>query len=154
MRTRSRVVVSACALLLLLGASARSGSAIDYIGLRISLPIGELPSYYGIELGKEIAFGHAFVSLLFAPGGRTLLLGSVDIPIGEQLGWAATLVRLTAGFSHRAGDFLPGLVGGGGMLVTLHPLASALRINLTGELLYPTAFGPPFFSLEGGLASW
>ena len=154
MRTRSRVVVLACALLLLLGASALSDSAIDYIGLRISLPIGELPSYYGIELGKEIAFGYALVSLVFSPNGRTLLLGSVDIPIGEQLGWAATLARLTAGFSHRAGDFLPGLVGGGGIVIALYPEGTDLRIGMTGELLYPTAFSPPFLSLEGGLAWW
>ena len=154
MPTRPRAFLLVVVLTLLLAGSVFGGPTIGYVGLRVSLPIGGLPPFFGIELGGQVSFGYAFVSLLLSPDGKSLLLGSADFSLAEALGWTAGVVRLSAGLSYQVGDALPGLAGGGGIVLGLFAEEGGLRVGVSGELLYPIAVGPPFISLEGGWAMW
>ena len=66
-------------LLVLIGSLSASAGGIDYVGLRITLPLGKIPFLVGIDLGMRLPFGWGIASLLINPDGRTLILGSVEV---------------------------------------------------------------------------
>ena len=143
------------ALLVLIGSLSASAGAIDYVGLRITLPLGNIPLLVGIGLGMRLPFGWGIASLLINPDGRTLILGSVEVALTGEGGVGMSLIRATAGISYfDLNATFPSPVFGGGIAYRLSS-ETGFQIGLGGEILYPLAsgpraLGPPFLSIGGG----
>jgi len=142
-------------LLILIGSLSVSAGGIDYVGLRITLPLGKIPFLVGIDLGMRLPFGWGIASLLINPDGRTLILGSVEVALTGEGNVGMSLIRATAGISYfDLNATFPSPVLGGGIAYRLSSEAG-FQIGLGGEILYPLAsgpraLGPPFLTLGGG----
>ncbi len=137
-------------LLVLIGSLSVSAGAIDYVGLRIALPLGNIPFLIGIDLGMRLPFGWGIASLLINPDGRTLILGSVEVALTGEGSVGMSLIRATAGISYfDLNAIFPSPVFGGGIAYRLSSEAG-FQVGLGGEILYPLALGPPFLSIGGG----
>jgi hypothetical protein len=146
---------SALVLLVLVALAFAAGSApvlagIDYIGLRLSLPLGRLPFFVGIEVGMRLPVGWGMVSLLLTQDGRTLLIGSLDWALGAASDWGSSVARVSLGLSYLdLGAPFPSPLFGGGVGYLIYPFPGC-RAQVAAEILYPVAFGPPLVSLGGG----
>ncbi|MEA1871340.1 MAG: hypothetical protein U9N00_04030 [Candidatus Bipolaricaulota bacterium] len=142
-------------LLVLTSSLSASAGAIDYVGLRITLPLGKIPFLVGIDLGMRLPFGWGIASLLINSDGRTLILGSVEVALTGEGSVGMSLIRATAGISYfDLNATFPSPVFGGGIAYRLSSEAG-FQIGLGAEILYPLAFGssaigPPFLSIGGG----
>jgi len=127
-----------------------TATGIDYVGLRITVPVGSVPLLVGIDLGTRLASGWAFATLYLDGAGRTLLLGTYELRLAGGSGTGTSLLALTAGILHfDARAVYPSLVLGGGLSYRFG-LAEAVQAGLTAEILYPLGLAPPFFTLQGG----
>lgn len=151
MLSRSLVLGILCVVVLLFGnVPAADAAGIDYVGLRIVLPLGNVPFMIGVDLGMRLPFGWGVVSLFLTPEGRTLILGSVEVSLGEAEGLGTSLIRLTAGISYfdLAATFPTPLFGGG--IAYRLSVTETFQVVVGGEILFPLALGPPFITLGGG----
>lgn len=129
-----------------------SGGAagLDYVGLRITVPLGSVPFLFGIDLGTRVPSGWAFATLLLDATGRTLLFGTYEFKLAGGDGVGTSFVVLSAGIVHFDPRVVyPSPVFGGGLSYRFD-VAKAVQAGLTGEILYPLGLGPPFFTLQGG----
>ena len=137
-------------LLVLISSLYASAGGIDYVGLRITLPLGKIPFLVGIDLGMRLPFGWGIASLLINSEGKTLILGSVEVALTSEDSAGMSLIRATAGISYfDLNATFPSPVFGGGIAYRLSSEAG-FQIGIGGEILYPLAVGPPFLSMGGG----
>jgi len=117
-------------------APACVAAGVDYIGVRVILPLGQMPAMIGIEVGTRVSFGWTTACLLLTPDGS---LGS-------------SLIRATVGVSYfdLAARF-PSLVLGAGIAYRFS-IEDAFQVGIRGEIIYPLALGPPLVSIGGGWA--
>lgn len=149
MRPRPLLLILTGFLLCLALVSGQAG-AVDYVGLRVSLPLGGLPPLVGAEVGMRLSPGWWSASVLVSWDGRTLMVGSVDVVLGEPAAWGEAAFRLSVGLSYlELGAGLPAPFAGAGVACTVRPF-EAVRVRAAAEVLYPVAFGPPLISLGGG----
>lgn len=128
------------------------GAGLDYVGLRIIIPLGQAPFMVGVDIGTHLSFGWAMGSLFLAPDGKTLILGSAEVAIGGQESAGVSLLRGTLGISYfDLSAMLPSLVFGGGISYRFS-LADHFQLAASGEIIYPLALGPPMFSIGTGWA--
>ena len=126
------------------------GAGLDYVGLRIIIPLGHAPFMIGIDIGTHLSFGWATASLFLAPDGKTLILGSTDVTIGGQENAGVSSLRATMGISYfDLTAIFPSLVFGGGISYRFS-FADHFQIAASGEIIYPLALGPPMFTVGGG----
>jgi hypothetical protein len=151
MLPRSIVLVFLLALACgLAGFFSASAAGIDYIGLRVALPLGNVPFLIGVELGSRLPFGWGVTSLFLSPDGRTLILGSIEVALSERTNLSTSLIRATAGISYfDLSATFPSPVFGGGIAYRISSEAG-FQIGIGGEILYPLALRPPFLSVGGG----
>ena len=150
MSLRAVCIILLSAAFTLFGACALTGEGIDYLGLRVALPMGDLPLLIGVDLGTKAPFGWGIVSLLLTPDGKTLILGSLEYTLGEGEEPGASMLCLSAGISYfdlRA-TFPSPLFGGGFAYEFLS--SDGMRAGFSGQILYPFALRSPFFTLWGG----
>ena len=126
------------------------GAGLDYIGLRIIIPLGQAPFMVGVDIGTHLSFGWAMASLFLAPDGKTLILGSTEVAIGGQENAGVSLLRGTIGISYfDLSARFPSLVFGGGISYRFS-FADHFQLAASGEIIYPLALGPPMFSIGAG----
>jgi len=126
------------------------GAGLDYIGVRIIIPLGQAPFMVGVDIGSHLPFGWAMASLFLAPDGKTLILGSAEVAIGGQENAGVSLLRGTVGISYfDPSAMFPSLVFGGGISYRFS-FADHFQLAASGEIIYPLALGPPMFSIGGG----
>jgi len=145
----SRTIGVCIVLFLALGLSA-GAAGFDYVGLRITVPLGSVPFLVGVDLGARVPSGWAFATLFLDGTGRTLLLGTYEFKLAGGDGVGMSFVALSAGIVHfdpRA--VYPSPVFGGGLSYRFE-VTKAVQAGLTGEILYPLGLGPPFFTVQGG----
>ena len=127
-------------------------AGLDYVGLRIIIPLGSAPFMVGVDIGTRLPFGWVTGSLFLSLDGKTLILGSTDVAIGGQDSAGASLLRATFGISYfDLTAALPSLVFGGGISYR-YSFADHFQLAASGEIIYPFALGPPMFSIGGGWA--
>jgi len=125
------------------------GAGLRSIGVRVVLPIGEMPFLIGIEATTDLPFGLATGSFFLAADGKTLITASCDVRAAGSEGAGGTFLRVTAGLVYfDRSAFLPSLVFGGGLMAEM-PVSSALAVAASGEFLYPIAFPLPMVSASG-----
>jgi len=125
-------------------------AGLDYIGLRIIIPLGQAPFMVGVDIGTHLPFGWAMASLFLTPDGKTLILGSAEVAIGGQEDAGVSLLRGTVGISYfDLSARFPSLVFGGGISYRFS-FADHFQLAASGEIIYPLALGPPMFSIGGG----
>jgi len=147
--TRGILIITALAVAVLVGCSA-IGAGLDYVGLRIIIPLGQAPFMVGVDIGTHLSFGWAMASLFLAPDGKTLILGSAEVAIGGQENAGVSLLRGTIGISYfDLSAMFPSLVFGGGISYRFS-FANHFQLAASGEIIYPLALGPPMFSIGGG----
>lgn len=135
----------------LVGCSAVAGG-LDYVGLRLIVPLGQAPLMLGIDVGTHLSFGWATASLFIAPDGKTLILGSSEVAIGGQASTGVSSIKLTLGMSYfDLSAMFPSIVFGGGISYRFS-LSDHFRLAAAGEIIYPLALGPPLFTLGAGWA--
>ncbi len=127
-------------------------TGIDYIGVRLILPLGQMPPMVGVEIGSRVSFGWATASLFLTQDGRTLLLGGVEMAINDEEDPGSSLLRAVVGVSYfdLAARF-PAFVVGGGITYRIS-INDAFQVGIRGEIIYPLALGPPLMSIGGGWA--
>ena len=147
--TRPILIITALAVAAFVGCSA-IGAGLDYVGLRIIIPLGQAPFMVGVDIGTHVPFGWAIASLFLAPDGETLILGSAEVAIGGQENAGVSLLRGTIGISYfDLSAMFPSLVFGGGISYRFS-FANHFQLAASGEIIYPLALGPPMFSIGGG----
>ena len=147
--TRSILIITSLAVAVLVGYSV-IGAGLDYVGLRIIIPLGQVPFMVGVDIGTHVPFGWAIASLFLAPDGKTLILGSAEVAIGGQENAGVSLLRGTIGISYfDLSAMFPSLVFGGGISYRFS-FADHFQLAASGEIIYPLALGPPMFSIGGG----
>lgn len=98
----------------------------------------------------RLPFGWGMASLLVAPDGRTLIVGSLDWVLGPAGGWVSSVVRVSLGLSYlELGAAFPSPLIGGGAAYEIYPFPGG-RAEVAAEILYPVAFGPPLVTVGGG----
>lgn len=150
MLSRSLLLGLLCIILPIGDVPAADAAGIDYIGLRIVLPLGNVPFMVGVDLGMRLPFGWGVASLFLTPEGKTLILGSVEVAFGGEEGRGTSLLRLTAGISYfdLTARFPSPLVGAG--FSYRLPVAEVFQVGVGGEILFPLALAPPLLTLGGG----
>ncbi len=122
---------------------------IQSVGIRLILPFTGIPLLLGAEIVTDMPFGGLSISLFLSPQGGTLLLGSADIALAEDLDETSASLRVTTGLSYfDPGQRFPSIVFGGGVSV-LTSAAQPLAFGLTSELIYPIAFPVPMLAVSG-----
>ena len=150
LRYMRQILIIAVLFVAILIAYPALSAGIDYIGLRIIIPLGQAPFMVGVDIGTHLPFGWALGSLFLAPDGKTLLLGSAEVAIGEQESAGVSLLRGTIGISYfDLSARFPSLVFGGGISYRF-PFVDHFQLTANGEIIYPFALGPPMFSIGGG----
>lgn len=127
-------------------------AGVDYVGVRVILPLGQMPVMIGIEVGTRVSFGWVTACLLLTPAGRTLLLGGIEMALTDQESPGSSFIRATVGVSYF--DFtarFPSLVLGAGIAYRLS-IEDAFQVGIRGEIIYPLALGPPLVSIGSGWA--
>lgn len=125
-------------------------AGLDYVGLRIIIPLGQAPFMVGVDIGTHLPFGWATASLFLAPDGKTLILGSTDVAIGGQESTGVSSLRGTIGISYfDLSAMFPSLVFGGGISYRFS-LSDHFQLAACGEIMYPFALGPPMFTAGAG----
>jgi hypothetical protein len=125
------------------------GDGLRSIGVRVILPIGQMPFLLGAEVTTDISFGLVTGSFFLTSDGKALITGSCDVRLAATGRVGGTFLRLTAGLYYF--DFsasLPSILLGGGLAVEV-PASPALAIGASGEFLYPLAFPLPVVSASG-----
>ena len=131
-------------------ALAAQGIGIDFMALRVSLPLGRLPALIGVDVGMKLTIGWGIASLLLSPDGRTILLTSYEYPLGTNKHSNQSLVRIDAGLFYFDLDaFFPSPLFGAGLSYRYF-LGEDISIGVTGDILYPLALGPPLITLGTG----
>ncbi|HHR86237.1 MAG TPA: hypothetical protein ENL23_07820 [Candidatus Acetothermia bacterium] len=152
LRHMRRVSIMAALLATVIVASPVFCTGLDYVGLRIIIPLGQAPSMMGIDIGTRFPFGWLTASLFLSHDGKTLILGSADVAIGEKKSAGVSCLRGTLGISYfDLSAMFPSLVFGGGMSYRFS-FADRFQLTACGEIIYPLALGPPMFSIGGGWA--
>ncbi|HDL86666.1 MAG TPA: hypothetical protein ENH11_10160 [Candidatus Acetothermia bacterium] len=150
LRHTRRILIIAAIIGAVLAAYPALGAGLDYVGLRIIIPLGQAPFMIGVDIGTHLSFGWAMASLFLAPDGKTLILGSTEVAIGGQESAGASLLRATIGISYfDLTATFPSIVFGGGISYRFS-FADHLQLVASGEIIYPLALGPPMFSIGGG----
>ncbi len=150
LRHMQQIFIIAVLLTAAIAAGPVLGAGLDYVGLRIIIPLGQAPFMIGIDIGTHLSFGWATASLFLAPDGKTLILGSTDVAIGGQENAGVSSLRATAGISYfDLTATFPSLVFGGGISYRFS-FADHFQIAASGEIIYPLALGPPMFTVGGG----
>lgn len=150
LRHNIRHISIIAALLVTVFAVPSFGAGIDYVGLRIIIPLGRAPFMLGVDIGTHLPFGWVMASLFIAPDGKTLILGSTEVAIGGQESAGVSLLRGTIGISYfDLSAMFPSLVFGGGISYRFS-FANHFQLAASGEIIYPLALGPPMFSIGGG----
>jgi len=152
MPLRARAVRTLCYLIVFLFAVgfAHAGGMEFTIGLRVGLPLGDLPLLLGAELGVEFPLGWGVASLLIGGDGKTLFLVGYEYPLLHGEGKGSTNLRFTAGVSYFDPDatFPSPFIGGG--VAYRHLVSEAVQVALSGDLLYPIALRAPLLTIGGG----
>ena len=146
-----RTMKSFCVFAFLIALTFAHVGAMEFaIGLRVALPLGELPLLLGVELGVEFPLGWGVSSLLIGGDGKTLFLIGYEYPLLYGDGGGSTRLRFTTGVSYFDLDapFPSPLVGGG--VAYRHPVSEMIQAALSGDLLYPVALRTPLLTLGGG----
>jgi hypothetical protein len=120
------------------------------IGLRVGLPLGDLPLLIGLELGVAFPVGWGVASLLIGGGGKTLFLMSYEYPLIHEDEGGSSRLRFTIGVSYfdLNAPFPTPLAGGG--VAYRHPVSEMIQVALSGDLLYPIALRVPLLTAGGG----
>lgn len=140
---------AAAILLIVLASQFALGLSLHRVGLRFLLPWTDVPFVLGVEASVDADFGAVGSSFFLTPDGRTLLLGTVDIQVGDPAATAQSYFRLTGGLLYlNTAQSLPQLVAGGGLVVETS-LIGAVTGGMSAEFIYPFAFPLPMFSLMG-----
>lgn len=135
----------------LVGCSA-IGAGLDYVGLRLIVPLGQAPLMLGVDIGTHLSFGWATASLFISPDGKTLILGGTEVAIAGQASTGESSVKLTLGMSYfDLTAMFPSIVFGGGISYRFS-VSDHFQLAAAGEIIYPLALGPPLFTLGAGWA--
>ena len=131
-------------------AFAHAGAMEFTIGLRVGLPLGDLPLLLGVELGVEFPLGWGVASLLIGGDGKTLFLIGYEHPLFHGDGGGSTRLRFTTGVFYFDLDapFPSPLIGGG--VAYRHLVSEAVQVALSGDLLYPIVLRAPLLTIGGG----
>jgi hypothetical protein len=101
----------------------------------------------GIEASTDLSWSVLSGAFFVTPNGKTLLTGSLDVPMQPD---RIAFVRLTGGFYYFDNrQMLPYPLAGIGL--SYLPVAqSPVYFGFAGEFIYPLAFPLPMFSISGG----
>ena len=80
LRHTKRILIITALLVAVLVVHLTSGAGLDYIGLRVIIPLGQAPFMVGVDIGTHLPFGWAMASLFLAPDGKTLILEAPRSP--------------------------------------------------------------------------
>jgi len=145
----TREVAGLLLALLLIAAIAPHVTAqvVHSVGFRVAFSWGDVPLMLGAIASMEFGSSLASVSLFLSPGGKTLLLASIDLPLEVD---GELYLRATTGFFYydRA-NLLPTPVLGSGLALETSVL-DPVSLSLAGEFIYPIAFPMPLLSLSFG----
>jgi hypothetical protein len=130
-------------------ASTGSGAWLRSIGLRVVLPLGDLPLLFGLEAAANVSFGVASATLFLSPEGDTVICLTGDVRLSSNPGPAEVFLRLTTGISYfDPGQEFPTPFLGAGLSYDL-PIGLPITLGIAGELLYPLSFPAPFLTVTG-----
>jgi len=143
-------VLGVGAIILALASLFSVPAGVRTVGVRVILPGSGIPGWLGFEVSTDLSFGIGSASFFLTSSGKTLIIGNLDLRLGEGEAALTAFLRLSAGLAYfDSSRLFPSLFAGGGVsywLSSLEPLA----FGFAGELLYPIALPFPMFTLSGG----
>jgi len=130
-------------------ASTGSGAWLRSIGLRVVLPVGDLPLLFGLEGAADVSFGVASATFFLSSEGDTLICLTGDVRLSSDPGPGEVFLRLTTGISYfDPGQEFPTPFLGAGVSCDLR-IGPSIALGIAGELLYPLSFPAPFLTVTG-----
>ncbi|MEN6370007.1 MAG: hypothetical protein ABFD77_09995 [Thermotogota bacterium] len=139
------VVVALVAVTAMAGQSASFRS----IGLRMVVPLGDVPFLLGLEAAADVSFGVASATFFLSTRGETLITISGDVRLSDNPDFAEIFLRLSTGISYfdPAQPYPTPFVGAGFSWDAR--LTSAITVSVAGEFLYPLSFPMPLMTVAG-----
>lgn len=131
------------------------GSAASFrsIGLRVVLPLSEVPFLVGLEASANVSFGVASATFFLSARGDTVITVSGDVRLSRDPGAADVFLRVTTGISYLdPGQLFPVPFVGAGFSWDVR-LYSSISASLAGEFLYPLSFPTPLMTVAGRWSS-
>jgi len=130
-------------------ASTGSGAWLRSIGLRVVVPVGNLPLLFGLEAAADVSFGVASATFFLSSEGDTLICLSGDVRLSSDPSPGEVFLRLTTGISFfDPGQEYPTPFLGAGVSCDLG-IGPSIALGIAGELLYPLSFPAPFLTVTG-----
>ncbi|MDD5219687.1 MAG: hypothetical protein PHV11_03875 [Candidatus Bipolaricaulis sp.] len=146
---KSFSVFVAAAILAIAPALPVHASSFRSVGLRVIVPLGNVPFMIGVEAAADVSFGVASATFFLSSGGGTVISLSGDIPLSDDPGAAKAFFRFTAGISYfDAAQPYPIPFVGAGLAYDARILGSSM-VSIAGEFLYPLSFPTPLLTLAG-----
>lgn len=126
-----------------------SGASFRSIGLRVVVPLGDVPFLLGLEAAADVSFGVTSATLFLSARGETVIAISGDVRLSDDPDSAEIFLRLSTGISYfdPAQPYPTPFLGAG--LSWDARLTSAITVSLAGEFLYPLSFPMPLMTVAG-----
>ncbi|MDD5263821.1 MAG: hypothetical protein PHU43_03195 [Candidatus Bipolaricaulis sp.] len=151
--TRLRVRALCClvvAVALVAATSTVAASAsFRSIGLRMVVPLGDVPFLLGLEASADVSFGVASATFFLSARGETVIAISGDVRLSNDPDSAEIFLRFSTGISYfDPTQAYPAPFLGAGFSWNAR-LTSAISASLAGEFLYPLSFPVPLVTVAG-----
>jgi hypothetical protein len=119
------------------------------IGLRMVVPLGDVPFLLGLEATADVSFGVASATFFLSARGETVIALSGDVRLSNDPDSAEIFLRFSTGISYfdPAQSYPAPFVGAGFSWDAR--LTSAISASLAGEFLYPLSFPMPLMTVAG-----